>query len=211
MISADTVLGVLLAGGLSRRMGGGDKGLLPLAGKPLMAHALDRLSSMTSSTIINANGDPGRFSTFAKPVVPDTISGFAGPLAGVLAGMKFAADQKLGTTHVLTAAADTPFFPDDLLERFNSVLEDENTIVLATSLGNRHPVFGLWPVSLAHDLESWLEDENNRKVLAWVKRHNWNTADFPSKKIGEEDIDPYFNINTPEDLEKASTLMKEPV
>lgn len=206
-----TTLGVLLAGGLSRRMGGGDKGLMPLGGKPLMGHALDRLAAQTDDVIINANGDPNRFAAFSKPVVPDTIAGFAGPLAGVLAAMRYARERVPEAKIIISAAADTPFFPNDLVATLQSKAETTNTVVLAASDGRRHPVFGLWPVSLADDLDQWLSDESNRKVLAWVDHHRWTTADFASLSRGNTTLDPFFNINTPEDLDKASELVEQDV
>ncbi|MEP3265513.1 MAG: molybdenum cofactor guanylyltransferase MobA [Hyphomicrobiales bacterium] len=203
-----SVLGVLLAGGLSRRMGGGDKGLIPLGGKPVMAHAFDRLKAQTGNVIINANGDPNRFAGFAAPIVPDTIDGFAGPLAGVLAGLRYAQKLEQVPSFIVTAAADTPFFPDNLVAALKSKADDEQTVVLATSNDRRHPTFGLWPVMLADDLDTWLQDEKNRKVLLWVERHNWATADFKSIHLDDLTIDPFFNINTPEDFETAQELLK---
>ena len=204
-------LGVLLAGGLSRRMGGGDKGLMPLGGKPVMAHAFDRLEAMSDGIIINANGDPSRFAGFEATIVPDTVGGFAGPLAGVLAGLEYADGLDDGFTHVISAAADTPFFPQTLAEQFLKTAENTDTIVLAGSDGRRHPVFGLWPVSLTSDLKEWLQDENNRKVLAWVDRHQWDVVEFPMLDNGAESLDPFFNINTPEDFAVAQTLLEEKV
>lgn len=197
------VLGVLLAGGLSRRMGGGDKGLIPLGNRPVMAHAFDRLKAQTDTIIINANGDPSRFSGFKTAVVPDTITGFAGPLAGVLAGLRYAASLDKPPIYIASAAADTPFFPKNLVSEFLQRSSTDRTIVLATSNQRRHPVFGLWPVALADDLDQWLQHEENRKVLSWVDRHDWATSNF--EETGG--YDPFFNINTPEDLAKAQDLL----
>lgn len=202
------VLGVLLAGGLSRRMGGGDKGLMPLAGKPVMAHALERLRAQTRDVVINANGDPNRFASFQAPVVPDTIKGFAGPLAGVLAGLRYASKLEEQPAYIATAAADTPFFPENLVKSLLNQVEDTKTIVLATSNERRHPTFGLWPLSLADDLDNWLKNEENRKVLLWVDRHNWSTVDFQSTSIGTMTLDPFFNINTPEDFATAQSILE---
>ncbi|MEO1066875.1 MAG: molybdenum cofactor guanylyltransferase MobA [Pseudomonadota bacterium] len=202
------LLGVLLAGGLSRRMGGGDKGLMPLGDKPLMQHSLERLRRMTGSAIINANGDPSRFSRFDAPIVPDTISGFAGPLAGVLAGMQYAQGHPRPPHFVVTAAADTPFFPETLADRLLAAQDQTDQIVLAQSDGRRHPVFGLWPVDLAEDLEEWLTSSEERKVLAWVDRHRWTTADFDDVTVGTERLDPFFNVNTPDDFARAQTLFE---
>ena len=203
------LLGVLLAGGLSRRMGGGDKGLRPLGGKPVMQHAFERLKAQTDGIIINANGDPSRFAGFEATVVPDTISGFAGPLAGVLAGMRYAAALENPPVFIVTGAADTPFFPNTLVERFLSEAKTNETIVLAGSNSRRHPVFGLWPVSLAEDLETWLSDEENRKVLAWVNQHPWAMAEFEEPAFKDHDTDPFFNINTPEDFATAEQLLAD--
>ena len=201
--------GVLLAGGLSRRMGGGDKGLMPLGGKPVMQHAFERLKAQTDGIIINANGDPSRFTGFETTVVPDTISGFAGPLAGVLAGMRYAAALDNPPTFIVTAAADTPFFPETLVERFLSEAKTSETIVLAGSNGRRHPVFGLWSVSLADHLETWLSNEEHRKVLAWVDQHFWAMAEFEEPAFKVQDTDPFFNINTPEDFAIAEQLLAD--
>ena len=201
--------GVLLAGGLSRRMGGGDKGLMPLGGKPVMQHAFDRLREQTDGIVINANGDPSRFAGFEATVIPDTIAGFAGPLAGVLAGMRYAAEQDTPPNWIVTGAADTPFFPTNLIERLQAAAASQNSIVLAGSNGRRHPVFGLWPINLADHLENWLQDENNRKVLAWVNQHNWAMAEFDQPAFPNSDIDPFFNINTPEDFTLAQDLLME--
>lgn len=201
------VLGVLLAGGLSRRMGGGDKGLMPLGPKPVMAHALERLKAQTNDVVINANGDPNRFARFALPVVADTIAGFAGPLAGVLAGLDYARRLSSPPVFIATAAADTPFFPRDLVKNLADKAKTDKTIVLARSNGQRHPTFGLWPVALADDLETWLLDPENRKVLAWVDRHDWNMADFPFGVLSNPAMDPFFNINTPEDFAAARNLL----
>lgn len=200
-------LGVLLAGGLSRRMGGGDKGLMPLGGKPVMKHAFERLAGQTDQVIINANGDPSRFASFETTIVPDTISGFAGPLAGVLAGMRYAQSLKIPPTFIVSAAADTPFFPTDLIERLLQAPNSNLTIVLATSNGRRHPVFGLWPVALADHLDAWLRHEENRKVLKWVDQHSWAQADFENMVFLDDELDPFFNINTPEEFAKAEKLL----
>lgn len=197
--------GVIVAGGQSRRMGGGDKFLLPLGGKPIIARIIERFGRQASPLAINANGDPGRISDFGLPVIPDTFEGFAGPLAGVLAAMNWAAEVAPQASHVATCAADTPFFPEDYV----AVLRDKagpETIVLATSDGNRHPVFGLWPVALAGDLAAWLAGTDTYKVLAWVNRHEKAFADFALYRMGGETIDPFFNINTPEDLDTATRL-----
>ncbi len=197
-------LGVLLAGGLSRRMGGGDKGLLPLAGKPVMAYALQRLQKQVDDVIINANGDPNRFAAFGLPIIPDSLSGFAGPLAGILTGLQYAQTMPEKPDFIITVASDTPFFPLDLKSRLIEKAKNSQTIVLASSNTRKHPTFGLWPVSLCEDLKDWLQNEENRKVLLWVERHNWKIANFDYN--GNDLEDPFFNINTPQDLQKAEKL-----
>ena len=194
-------LGVILAGGLARRMGGGDKGLLQLGGQPILRRVIDRLVPQVDIVALNANGDPARFDAFELPVLPDSIDGYAGPLAGVLAGLDWAA--KMGADSIVTAAADTPFFPCDLVPRL--LIESEgmaNPLVLATTPDPkrgqvRHPTFGLWPVSLRDDLRAALNN-GLRKVVLWTDQHNGRQAVFDSNGI-----DPFFNVNTPEDLAVA--------
>jgi molybdopterin-guanine dinucleotide biosynthesis protein A len=197
---------VILAGGQSRRMGGGDKCLLPLAGQPMLGHVISRLQPQAAPIALNANDDPARFAAFALDIIPDTIGGFRGPLAGVLAAMLWTKRIAPEAEAVLTCAADTPFFPMDLASRFEKAAStDRSKIVLATSDGNRHPVFGLWPVQHADDLAHWLTNSETYKVLAWVQRHGLLTADFAC----EAGNDPFFNINTPEDLVTAERRIVE--
>lgn len=189
-------LGVVLAGGQARRMGGGDKGLLPLGGETILARVIARLEPQVEDLALNANGDPFRFSAFGLPVLADSVDGFAGPLAGVLAGLDWAATQC--ATHIVTAAADTPFFPADLVPRLILAAETQRRpIALARTANGRHPTFGLWPVALRADLRSAL-DAGVRKVVEWTDRHGTAVADFPSGRF-----DPFFNVNTPEDLAEA--------
>jgi molybdopterin-guanine dinucleotide biosynthesis protein A len=194
-------LGVILAGGLARRMGGADKGLLQLGGQPILRRVIDRLVPQVDMVALNANGDPARFDAFDLPVLPDSIDGYAGPLAGVLAGLDWA--SKMGADSIVTAAADTPFFPCDLVPRL--LIESEgmaNPLVLAATPDPmrgqvRHPTFGLWPVSLRDDLRAALNN-GLRKVVLWTDQHNGRQAVFDSNGI-----DPFFNVNTPEDLAVA--------
>ena len=205
----NSIVGVLLAGGLSRRMGGGDKGLLPLGDKPMMAHALDRLAPQVSRIILNANGDPERFADFGLPVIPDITDGAQGPLAGVLAGLKWTATHAPDATHIVTASSDAPFLPHDLTAQLKAGAErDGHPIALAASDGNRHPVIGLWPVALADDLEQQLAD-GVRKVVAWTDRHGFATVDFPFVDIAGHTVDPFFNANTPEDLDVARQILQK--
>jgi len=195
------IMGVVLAGGQATRMGGGNKGLLCVAGTPLLAHVLDRLTPQVHAVALNANGDPSRFDSFALPVVPDTVPDFPGPLAGILAGMDWAAGQ--GASHIVTVAADTPFFPRDLVCRLEAAAGPSGLAVAATRHDGRvqrHPTFGLWPVALRNDLRTALAG-GCRKVAVWVDRHDGGIAEF-----GTCPFDPFFNINTPQDLSVAQDL-----
>lgn len=203
----ETVAGVILAGGLSRRMGGGDKGLLDIAGKPMLAHVIDRLAPQVGRMAINANGDPARFAAFGLPVIADTIEGFAGPLAGVLAGLRWAAVHAPRARHIATVSADAPMLPPDLVFRILSQLaRAEGRIGLAQSGGELHPVIGLWPVDLADDLELALK-AGVRKVLAWTDRHGTVPVEFPFTAAGGTQVDPFFNANTPDELAEARRLL----
>jgi molybdopterin-guanine dinucleotide biosynthesis protein A len=203
----ERVAGVILAGGLSRRMGGGDKGLRLVAGKPLLAHVLERLRPQASPIALNANGDPARFAAFGLPVIADATGDYAGPLAGILAGLRWAAEAAPGARFVVTAACDTPFFPENLAAAFLAAAGDHYpAIVLAQSAGQTHPVFGLWPVALADDLESSLSS-GTRKVLHWTDKHQTFIADFPSIRLGERLADPFFNANTPDELAEVQQFL----
>ena len=199
-------LGVILAGGLARRMGGGDKGSLTLGGQTLLQRVIDRLEPQVAGLALNANGDPARFAKTGLPVLPDSIDGFVGPLAGVLAGLDWAASQ--GADTIITAAADTPFFPCDLAPRLLLASEGmSDPLVLAATPDAtrgrvRHPTFGLWPVSLRDDLRAALLG-GLRKVVLWTDQHHGREALFPVAGI-----DPFFNVNTPDDLALAETLLK---
>lgn len=202
-------LGVILAGGQARRMGGGDKSLLELDGAPILNHVVDKLSGQCARVALNANGDPNRFSAYGLPVLPDSLAGFPGPLAGVLAGLDWAASQ--GAETIVTVAADTPFFPDDLSHRLQTVGGDmENPLVLAASRDQdgkvwRQPTFGLWPVALRDDLRAALVD-GLRKVVLWSDQHRGRQALFDSAGF-----DPFFNVNTPEDLQEARRLARQKI
>lgn len=189
-------LGVILAGGQATRMGGGDKCLLTLGGQTLLQRVIDRLDPQTDGVILNANGDATRFADYGIAVVADSITGYAGPLSGVLAGLDHAAD--LGHSHIITTAADTPFFPCDLTPQL--LLASETTgLALAASPSGRQPTFGLWPVALRDDLRAALND-GLRKVVMWTQKHNAGTAEFP-------DDQAFFNVNTPEDLKTAEAML----
>ena len=189
-------LGVILAGGQATRMGGGDKSLLALGGTPILRRVIDRLEPQTDGLILNANGDAARFADYALAVVPDSIAGFAGPLSGVLAGLDYAATT--GHSHIVTAAADTPFFPCDLVPQLLLAGGDAG-LALAASPSGRQPTFGLWPVALRGDLRAALQD-GLRKIVLWPQQHHAGTAQFP-------DDAAFFNVNTPEDLHTAEAML----
>lgn len=191
---------MILAGGRGRRMGEVDKALITLGGAPLIAHVIRRLAAQVGALAINAGGDPARFAEFALPVLPDTVPDQPGPLAGILAGLKWAGAQ--GATHVVTAATDTPFLPGDLATRLAQAAQAAHEpIALAESAGRLHPTFGLWPVSLADDLALALE-AGSRKVAAWALGQGAARATFTASPH-----DPFFNINTPDDLATASRMI----
>jgi molybdenum cofactor guanylyltransferase len=200
-------LGVILAGGLARRMGGGDKSLLSLgASSRVLDQVIARLGAQVDQMVLNANGDPARFDEFGLPVVADSLDGFLGPLAGVLAGLDYAAEH--GFDHIVSVAADTPFFPTNLVSALETASKhmDVTIALAATKIEGgktvRHPTFGLWPVALRDDLRSALQD-GLRKVVLWTDQHGAETHVFESGVI-----DPFFNINTPEDLELANKMME---
>ncbi len=201
------IVGILLAGGQSRRMNRPDKCLMQLNGKTLLTHAIDRLTPQVDKLILSINGDPDRFSEYNIPKITDQIEGFAGPLAGIHAGMKWAQENTPETQYIATIATDTPFFPDDLVNQFrNHIPKDNEAIILATSKGRKHPVIGLWPVSLVNELETALKN-NERKVGLWTEQHTVIKVDFPVETHGNHEFDPFFNINHPEDIEKAKELL----
>jgi molybdenum cofactor guanylyltransferase len=203
------LLGLVLAGGLSRRMGGGDKALRPLGGQTMLARVIERLRSQTAMLVINANGDPERFRQFELPVAADTIPDFAGPLAGVLAGMRWARTHAPEARWIVSVAADTPFFPVDLVEKFLAAAdENSDRIVLAASDDGTHPVFGLWPIALADDLERAL-NAGTRKILAWTDTHDTVLVKFDGFQAGGRAVDPFFNANRPEDLAEAETILEQ--
>lgn len=203
------IVGCVLAGGQSRRMGGEEKALLSLGGQPMLARVVERLRPQVGRMILNANGDPSRYASFALPVVEDNVTGFAGPLAGVEAGMRWTLQNAEGATHMVTAATDTPFFPENLVAAFIDGLKGQNDIVMATSDNNRHPVFTLWPLQLHEDLLGWLQQTDTFKVMAWVQRHNLSLVKFPPFERAGQIVDPFFNANTPEEFAVAENLVKD--
>lgn len=197
-------LGLILAGGLARRMGGGDKPMREIGGRTMLDHVIERLSGQCDGLILNANGDPTRFAAFRLPVVADTIDGYPGPLAGMLAALEWAAQNRPLIRWVLSAPGDCPFLPRDLVERLQQARQNEDAqLAVAASGGRSHPVIGLWSMELRHDLRRALVDEDLRKVSAWTARYRTAVVDWPI-----EPIDPFFNANTAEDLSEAERLAK---
>jgi molybdopterin-guanine dinucleotide biosynthesis protein A len=184
-------------------MGGGDKALRPLARGTLLAHVIDRARPQVAALVLNANGDPSRFTDLGLPVAADTVEGFAGPLAGILTGLRWAQAHHPQASWVASFATDTPFFPTDLVARLRSaVARDDADLACAASAGRAHPVFGLWPVRLADPLEAALCHENMRKIDLWTARYRLARAEF-----GTAPFDPFFNVNTPDDLAEAERLL----
>ena len=205
--SRHEIVGVILAGGLSRRMGGGDKGLLDLAGNSMIGHVITRIRPQVSALVLNANGDPARFAVLALPVAADTIDGFVGPLAGVLAGMRWAARHVPSARWIATVSSDAPFLPDDLVSRLHAAIAGTPTaIAIARSEGELHPVIGLWPIAHANDLEQDLR-AGVRKVLRWTDKHGTIPVEFAKVSVAEQSVDPFFNANTPEELDEARQLL----
>jgi molybdopterin-guanine dinucleotide biosynthesis protein A len=209
MIAQGPIVGVLLAGGRSSRFGGGDKSLAMLAGKTLVAWASERLRPQVDALVLNANCDPARFETLALPVIADDASpgivDFAGPLAGLLAGMMWAVATHPEARFLATAATDTPFFPRDLVARLGEAAEGGKPAI-ASSPGGVHPVFGLWPVVLADRLRADLK-AGKRKALAWAREQGAIEVWFAPETMGVGTVDPFFNINRPEDFTQAEALL----
>jgi molybdopterin-guanine dinucleotide biosynthesis protein A len=197
------VVGLLLAGGLSRRMGGGDKALRLLGGVALLDRVVERLRPQVEALVINANGDPARFARFGLPVAPDSVPDFAGPLAGVLAGLDWAASYRPDCPFVVSVATDAPFLPRDLVARLAAALDEAGAdLACAASGGRSHPVFGLWPVRLREDLRQAVVEDGIRKVDVWTARHKLVTVSF-----ADQPVDPFFNANRPEDFAAAAALL----
>jgi molybdopterin-guanine dinucleotide biosynthesis protein A len=198
------IAGLVLAGGRSSRMEGTDKALLPLAGKPLVAHVLERLAPAVETIAVSANTEKQRFSAFGRPVIGDRLAGQRGPLAGIHAGLVWAASA--GFDRLVTTATDTPFFPRDLVDRLAASGHPER-IALAASQGRTHPVFGLWPTALADELATFLNGPENPSVSGFCRSRAVDIVDFAVQKCDGAEIDPFFNINTPGDLAAAERLI----
>jgi molybdenum cofactor guanylyltransferase len=197
-------LGVLLAGGLARRMGGGDKPLRTIAGRTILERVVDRFAPQCNGLILNANGDPARFARTGLPVVADTVPEFAGPLAGILAALDWSAEHRPDIRFVASVAADSPFLPRDLVSRLHAAREAAGTpLACAESGGQAHPVNALWAVPLRDDLRHALMVEEVRKIDRWTARHGIARASW-----AVEPFDPFFNANAPEDLARAAALVE---
>ena len=196
------LVGVLLAGGLARRMGGGDKPMRQIGGRTILERVITRLKPQCDELILNANGDPARFASFGLPVVPDSVENFPGPLAGILAALDWTAAHRPGISLVFSAAADCPFLPRDLVARLTEVLVNESAqLAVAASDGQSHPVIGLWSVSLRDQLRDALVREDIRKIDRWTARYKLATVTWPTQPL-----DPFFNANTMDDIADAERL-----
>jgi molybdopterin-guanine dinucleotide biosynthesis protein A len=199
---APDIPGVLLAGGLARRMGGGDKPMRTIAGRTILERVIARLKPQCDDLILNANGDPARFASFGLPVIADGVADFPGPLAGILAALDWAAVNRPDVTFVLSAAADCPFLPRDLVSRLHGALNAESAeLAVAASDGQSHPVIGLWSVRLREELRHALVVEDIRKIDRWTARYKLATVAWPV-----EPLDPFFNANTMDDIAEAERL-----
>jgi molybdopterin-guanine dinucleotide biosynthesis protein A len=203
------VAGVLLAGGLSRRMGGGDKSLRELGGRPILEHVLARVRPQVGALLLNTNGDAARFAKYGLPVLPDSVSGFAGPLAGILTGMEWAATAAPANRWLASFACDAPFLPTNLVQALLTACEDAGAdLACAKSRGRSHPVFGLWRLDLRDDLRRAVVEEEVRKVDRWTTRYRLIEVDFPDLPSEAGPPDPFFNTNRPEDLVEAERYLE---
>lgn len=194
--------GVLLAGGLARRMGGGDKPMRSIAGRTILDRVIARLAPQCDGLILNANGDPARFAAFGLPVIADTVQDFPGPLAGILAALEWTAAHRPDVGWILSAAADCPFLPRDLVVRLQQArIEQDAELAVAASAGQTHPVIGLWSVALREKLRHALVEEDIRKIDRWTARYKLATVTWPTTPL-----DPFFNANTMEDIAEAERL-----
>jgi len=200
--SVTPTLGLILAGGLARRMGGGDKPLTMIGGMTILDRVLSRMKPQCTALIINANGDPARFAATGLPVVADDVPDFAGPLAGILAGLDWAAANRPDVADVASVPGDCPFLPRDLVARLHEVRHAAKLPLACARSGEwRHPVVGLWPVALRHDLREAVTGEGLRKIEVWTARHGIALADWPV-----DPVDPFFNVNTPDDAAAANRV-----
>ncbi|HSC68537.1 MAG TPA: molybdenum cofactor guanylyltransferase MobA [Cellvibrio sp.] len=203
MSISESVVGVILAGGLARRMGGGDKCLLPLAGKTLLQRTIDRAQPQVSSLLLNANGNSLRFARSRLPVIPDIYADNRGPLAGIHAGLRWMQADNPDTEWLASFASDTPFFPTDLVANlFNVATSQHAQLAIATSNSRKHPIFALWHASLIGKIEQQLETGEIPRLQDWIKQQKVVEVEFNA-----EGYDPFFNINAPQDLYAAESLV----
>ena len=201
-MTAEPVLGLVLAGGLARRMGGGDKARIRIGESTILERVLARLKPQCSTIILNANGDPKRFADTGLPVVADSVADFPGPLAGILAGLDWAAAEAPAIADMVSVPGDCPFLPADLVGRLVQARRAERVPLACARSGEwRHPVIGIWPVALRGDLREALINEGLRKIETWTARHGVAIADWPDLPV-----DPFFNVNTPEDAAEAERI-----
>jgi len=201
-IEAPPTFGLVLAGGLARRMGGGDKALIRIGQKTILERVIERLRPSCTGLVLNANGNPDRFGRFGLPVVADSVPGFVGPLAGILAGLDWAAEYAPGVAFVASAPGDCPFLPTDLTDKLHRALQGSQLPLACARSGEwRHPVVGLWPVRLRTDLRAALIANGLRKIEEWTARYGVAIAEWPSHPV-----DPFFNVNTPEDAAMAEGI-----
>jgi molybdenum cofactor guanylyltransferase len=202
MIEIPATPGILLAGGLARRMGGGDKPMRRIGGRTILERVIARLNPQCDGLILNANGDPSRFASFGLPVIADTVENFPGPLAGILTGLDWVAANRPHVAWVLSAAADCPFLPRDLVARLHHARADQDAqLAVAASDGQSHPVIGLWSVTLREELRHALVVEDVRKIDRWTARYKLASVEWPAKPL-----DPFFNANTMDDIAEAERL-----
>jgi molybdopterin-guanine dinucleotide biosynthesis protein A len=200
--AAPLIPGVLLAGGLARRMGGGDKPMRQIGGRSILERVVARLKPQCDGLILNANGDPARFASFGLPVIADTVENFPGPLAGILAALDWAAAERPDVEFILSAAADCPFLPRDLVARLHRARSEQNAqLAVAASDGQSHPVIGLWSVGLREELRHALVVEDVRKIDRWTARYKLATVEW-----SVDQLDPFFNANTMDDIAAAERL-----
>ena len=198
-------LGLVLAGGLARRMGGGDKALIKIGDKTILARVFERLRPACSRLVLNANGDPARFASFGLPVIADSIPDFAGPLAGILAGLDWTAEHAPNLEWMVSTPGDCPFLPWDTVARLHQARKQAQLPLACARSGEwRHPVVGLWPVALREDLRAALINDDLRKIEVWTARHGIAIADWPSQPV-----DPFFNVNTPDDAAAAERIAQD--
>ncbi len=196
--------GLILAGGLARRLGGIDKGLIEVGSQAILTRLMRRLAPQCAGLVLNANGDPARFASFGLPVASDSVPGFAGPLAGVLAGLEHVAAKAPDIHYLVSVPADTPFIPQDLVARLRAAVAAGARIAVASSGGRHHHAVAVWPVSLRDDLRRALIEQDVRKVSGFIERYASAAIEWPSAPY-----DPFFNVNRPEDVAEAERIVAQ--